>query len=188
LGGEAEGVEGIDGERMESSRSRLFRRINRFASLVATAIAAMSATACVPFRYPCEVITLDHPEAYTVSSRYSAWSAFSTECAGHVPQELLIRRKSYTVDIYLHANPAAQVYLGVQPFHSTRFALSGSGLRELLDVTAFSDRATHMFRQAWSPNGRLEFQVIDRESGSVDSFSFGVAGSVRCTCKVYDGP
>src|SRR5438270_251669 len=86
---------------------------------------SIATTACFPSRFfPCQVVTLDQPEIYTVLSRYR-WSYFDTSCRPSTPKELLIRRESYSVYVLLRGDHPAKVYLGLRPLHSARFELRG---------------------------------------------------------------
>jgi hypothetical protein len=169
---------------MSASRAPLTRlRLTLFSVVMSAVICTI---ACVPEPITCELFTLDHPEAYTVLSRYER-SFFSTDCPSHSPQEVLIKRDNYSVYVFLRANNPGQVWLGLRPFGSSRFVLGGAGLRVVSGDSAFRDRASHFFRAAYSSDGRLAFQVLDRETNQTDTFSFSL-GLVQCTCKTYDGP
>jgi hypothetical protein len=131
-------------------------------------------------------MTLDDSEPFRVVSRYGR-SYFNTDCESAVPQEVLLSGSGYEVYLYLRANEPAQVFMGVRPHDSTRFVLSGHGFREVSSDSVFRDRATHTFRLPSLTDGKLTFQVFDRETGKTYPHSFNV-GSVPCTCKTYDGP
>lgn len=125
-------------------------------------LAAVTAVSCGPQPIPCDVMTLDQREAFDVLSRYGR-SYFDTDCLSEVPKEVLVKGEGYGVYILLRANTPAQAFIGIRPHGSSRFELRGL------------------------PNQNLRFQVTDRETGKTRSHSFKV-GTVRCTCKTYDGP
>ena len=131
-------------------------------------------------------MTLDHNEAYEVLSRYGR-SYFNTDCESAVPKEVLVKGEGYSVYILLDANDPALAFIGIRPHGSARFELRGEAFKKDSPESVFKDRATHNFRLPWLPSRRLEFQVIDRESGTTYSHSFKVS-AVHCTCKSSDGP
>jgi hypothetical protein len=160
--------------------------ISSGAAQVAMILTAVATTSCTPHPVACEVMTLDRTDTFDVLSRYGR-SSFDTDCATPVPKEVLVKGEGYGVYILLRANTPAQAFIGVRPHGSSRFELRGQSLKKDSPQSAFRDRATHNVRLPWLPDGQLEFQVLDRENGTLHSHSFKV-GEVGCTCKLYDGP
>lgn len=158
---------------------------SKYLTAVAMVLAALATTSCAPEPVACQVMTLDRTDTFDVSSRYGR-SYFGPDCANPVPKEVLVQGEGYGVYILLRANDPAQAFIGVRPHGSSRFELRGQSLKEDSPQSAFRDRATHNVRLPWLPGGRLEFQVLDRETGTLHSHSFKV-GEVECTCKLYDG-
>jgi hypothetical protein len=165
-------------------RPRLTKyRLIRRALVLEIGLATM---ACGQQRISCDVITLDRSDTYVVQSRYrNSW--FDTECSIDAPRELLIKKDGYSIYVYLDASPKPQAYLGVRSPDSSSFELTGPHLTAVAPSDRFSDRATRQFRAESAQNGRLEFDVKNRNTGTIDSFSF-ILGKVPCTCKLYDGP
>jgi hypothetical protein len=154
--------------------------------IVPIVLSAVAAVSCVPQPIACEVMTLDRTDTFEVLSHYGR-SYFDTDCTTSVPKEVLVKGEGYRVYILLRANTPAQAFIGVRPHGSSRFELRGQTLKKIVPPSAFRDQATHDFRLPWLPERRLEFQVLDHETGMIHSHSFTV-GAVGCTCKTYDGP
>ena len=160
-------------------------RAGRTMSAVLALASIVLGAACGPDPHPCEVITLDQVESLRVISRYGR-SYLDTDCEQAIPREVIIPGTGYEVYLLLRANQPAQGFIGVRPHESSRFVLNGHAFKPGSPDSVFRDRASHNFRLPSLVANQLTFQVTDLETGKSYSHAFTV-GSVRCTCKTYDG-